>query len=213
MNTRETRFIRGKVEFREVTAEQKAAGFIGIIEGFIPYESDSRELRMNTGKRFVERLSRGTFTKSLADAGQDVFADVGHNDAATFARRGVNLDVAETDTGLGYRALIPDTTTGRDLQTNVRLGIIDGTSFEFELRGDGESEAWAKRGDVNVRTIKDAILHRVNPVTVPAYPETTLNARSVDALAALEKPAETTAEKPAPKFTLTSERAARFGLR
>jgi len=180
--TRETRFLPGKIEARAVTDEQKAAGYIGAISGFIPFASDSRHLRDAAGQTFVERLAPGVFARSLADAAQTVFADVGHNDAATFARSGVNLTLEATPEGLAYTALLPDTTTGRDLQTNVRLGIIDGTSFEFELRaGDAAAQAWEKRETLPVRTIRDAILHRVNPVTEPAYLETTLAARALAA--------------------------------
>jgi HK97 family phage prohead protease len=189
MKTRETRFLRGRVEIRDATPEQTTLGYIGTLVGFVPYESDSRELRDGKGRKFVERLARGVFSVSLADNSQSVVADVGHNDAAIFARRGVNLEVSETDAGLEYTALIPDTTTGRDLQTNVRLGIIEGTSFEFELRGDG-ADQWEKReGATVVRTIKQAILYRVNPVSDPAYVGTKIETRSADAaIDALETP-------------------------
>ena len=196
----EIRYIAGKIETRKLTAEQKASGYIGAITGFVPYDSDSKELRDGKGRVFVERLSRGVFAQSLGDAARSVVADVGHNDAAIFARRGVNLDVSETDTGLSYTALLPDTTVGRDLHTNVRLGIIEGTSFEFELREAGKSEAWEKRDGLAVRTIKDAILHRVNPVSNPAYFGTSLEARSAEqaatAIDVLEAPPAAPAESP-----------------
>lgn len=172
---------------RDISAEEKSAGYIGAIEGFIPYDSDSREMRDGKGQRFVERMAPGVFARSLAESVHAVFADVGHNDAATFARRGINLTLTDGVAGLGYRALVPDTSVGRDLLTNVRLGIIDGTSFEFELRtvdGKRAGEEWAKRDALAVRTIKEAVLHRVNPVTEPAYLETTLAARSCEAFAA-----------------------------
>lgn len=193
---REKRFFRGKVEARDITPEQRAAGYIGAVDGFIPYESESRQMRDGKGRAFVEKFSRGAFTRSLAESSQVVFADVGHDDAATFARRGVNLEIQETDTGVKWSALLPDTSIGRDLQTNVRLGIIDGTSFEFELRTEGGKrigETMEKRGEIGLRTISDAILHRVNPVTEPAYMESTLAARSYQEFsdAAEAKPAET----------------------
>ncbi len=212
MNTRETRFLRGKVEIRDVTAEQRTAGYIGVLAGFIPYESDSRELRDGKGRKFTERLARGVFTSSLSDSSQSVVADVGHNDAAIFARRGVNLDITEEAAGLSYSALIPDTTVGRDLQTNVRLGIIEGTSFEFELRGEA-ADQWEKGAVGAVRTIRQATLHRVNPVSDPAYLGTKLEARSADAaIDALEAPAAPPIPALEP-FTQTGARAARFGLR
>lgn len=195
--TRETRFLPGKVELRALDTAEASAGYIGAIEGFVPYASDSRELRDLSGRRFVERLAPGVFTRSLADAAHPIFADVGHNDSNTFARRGVNLTLTESPAGLSYRALLPDTSTGRDLLVNARLGIIDGTSFEFELRADDPAAAeWAQRDGLAVRTLRDAVLHRVNPVTEPAYLETTLAARS---LAAFVAPAAPT--PPAPEDT------------
>lgn len=199
-HNREIRFLPGKVELRALTPAEKEAGYIGAIEGFIPYESDSRQMRDITGKPFVERLAPGVFTRSLADAGQIVFADVGHNDAATFARSGVNLAIAETAQGLKWSALLPDTTVGRDLKTNVSLGIIDGTSFEFQIRSEGAQrtgETWAKRGAEAVRTITDAILHRVNPVTEPAYLQTALALRAAGAAGEVAIPAEAPPPPPA----------------
>jgi len=212
MNTREKRFLRGKVEIRDITPEQRAAGYIGAIDGFIPYNSDSREMRDGKGRPFIERLAPALFTRSLAEGAQNVFADVGHDDSATFARRGVNLEIIETDAGIKWTALLPDTSVGRDLQTNVRLGIIDGTSFEFEIRTNGaqRGEVFEKRDALTIRTITDAILHRVNPVTEPAYTETTLAARSCQEFT---DAAEAEAKHAPEPFTQTGARAARFGLR
>ena len=89
--TRELRFFKSKVELRAITKEQETAGYIGEMRGFIPYASDSRELRNRKGEKFVERLAPGVFARSLADPKQVVFADVGHDDSATFARSGINL--------------------------------------------------------------------------------------------------------------------------
>ncbi len=177
---RETRFLRGKIESRELTQQQKDAGYIGVVEGFIAYGADSHEIRDRSGRTFIERLAPGVFKRSLGES-TAVFADVGHNDDRTFARRGVNLEVTEGTDGLHWRALVPDTSTGRDLLTNTKLGIIDGTSFEFEIRSEGGKrigEEWTKVEGRDIRTLKDAILHRVNPVTEPAYVETTLATRA-----------------------------------
>jgi HK97 family phage prohead protease len=189
---RETRFLRGAVAFRAASKQQQAAGYIGELRGFIPYASESRQMLDANGQPFVERLAPGVFALSLANAGHVVLADVGHNDAATFARRGVNLTLSEAPAGLSYVALLPDTTVGRDLKANVGLGIIQGTSFEFELRtfnGKPTGEEWTQRAGIAVRTIRSAILHRVNPVTEPAYLDTTLATRSRAGSPAERKPA------------------------
>lgn len=197
MNTREIRFLPGKIEARAISKEEKAAGYIGALDAFIPYNSDSRELITPGGKRFVERLKPGVFARSLADAAHSILADVGHNDATTFARRGVNLSFTDGAAGLAYRVLIPDTTVGRDLNTNVKLGIIAGTSFEFAIREtvDGKpGDDWTKRGTLGIRTVTEAILYRVNPVTEPAYTESSLSARSLAVLSDLDQTPTRSAE-------------------
>jgi HK97 family phage prohead protease len=215
MTTRETRFFSGKIELRALSDAEKKAGYIGALAALIPYESDSRELRDAKNVPFVERLAPGVFARSLADATQPVVADVGHNDAALFARRGVNLELQESPAGLSYTALLPDTTTGRDLKTNIELGILDGTSFEFEIRDPKNGQTIEKRGDgLLLRTIKEAILHRVNPVANPAYLGTSVQVRSLDLVSLAPAALEATPPAPAlPPFTLTGARAARFGLR
>jgi len=170
----EVRARCGNVELRAVTDAEKASGYIGAIEGEIPYNSDSHKMRDRArGRHFVERLAPGVFKRSLAED-KDIMAFAGHTEdpLAAFARVGENLTFTDSDSGLHYRSLIPDTQAGRDLVTLVQRGIIKGTSFEFEVRAGGEKRESGAEHDV--RTITDARLFTVNPVADPAYPESEL---------------------------------------
>lgn len=176
MKNRETRAYQGGIELRQVTDQEKAAGYIGALVGEIPYKTDSQELRdrgVNRGQPFIERLAPDAFKRSLAED-KDQMGFVGHTDdpLAAFARVGENLTIESSDRGLSWRALIPDTQAGRDIVTLTEKKIIRGTSFEFNVEGQGES--WEKRDGKDVRTITSARLYTINPVAFPAYPDSEL---------------------------------------
>lgn len=169
--SRELRAHR-KIERRALTQAEKDAGYIGAIRSVIPYNSDSGELRdrsLNSGKAFREQIAPGAFKRSLA-ADQtvgNVVAFVGHTDdpLAAFARSGANLTFTDTDAGLEWEALAPDTAACRDLMKLVDGAVIRGASFEFSASG----ERWEKRDGQDVRIVTDATLYAVNPVAWPAY--------------------------------------------
>lgn len=181
---RERRMIRGKVECRALTDKEKSDGYIGALVGVIPLNTDSVELRdrrLNGGDPFVERIA----PKAFAEA-SDVMGMAGHTDdtLAAFARQGVNLTLTESDAELRWEALVPDTTAGRDLLVQARLGIVRGTSFEFDY---GAEDKWEKRSDgVAVRTVTRGRLSAVNPVVWPAYDDSELSVSMRGARAAAE---------------------------
>lgn len=183
---RELRARSSGVELRTVTDEEKADGYIGALVGNIPFNSDSQQLRdrgLNKGQPFIERLAPDAFKRSLEED-KDQMGFAGHTDdpLAAFARAGSNLALTVDDNGLQWRALLPDTQSGRDLKTLTEQRIITGTSFEFTVEDNGEK--WEKRDGKDVRTITAARLYTVNPVAFPAYPESELTAeRSANPLA------------------------------
>ena len=172
--------VRGiaSLECRSLSDSDKQAGFVGVIAGSIPFNADSQVMqrRDKSGKirPFVERIDPNAFTKSLAED-RDIVATAGHADdpLSAFAIFGENLTITTSERSMDWEAKVPDTQAGRDLMTLVEMGIIKGTSFEFQPRENGET--WEKRGtDMDVRTITDARLFEVNPVKWPAYLGTSL---------------------------------------
>ena len=187
--TVETRARTGSVELRAVTEAEKAAGYIGVLHGEIPFNTDSHLLaKRGRARPFVEQVAPEAFKRSLAED-KDIMAFAGHTDdpLAAFARVGENLELTATATALQYRALIPDTQAGRDLLQLAEKRIIRGTSFEFEVRG-AEGERYEKRDAASdLRVITDARLLAVNPVANPAYPDAEI---SVDTRSQAGAPAE-----------------------
>ena len=173
--TRELR-ARASLEKRSLTDAEKASGYIGALTGVIPFNSDSVTLtKRGRAKPFVEQIAPDAFKRSLKED-RDIMANAGHTDdpLAALGRIGENLTVTTSATELRWEALVPDTQAGKDLMSLVDKKIIRGTSFEFEVRGEA-GEKWEKRDDrLDQRTILDARLIAFNPVTWPAYEDSSL---------------------------------------
>lgn len=72
--------------------------------------------------------------------------------------------------GLRYEFPVPDTSYGRDLASNIRAGIVRGSSFSFQIAPGGDE--WSVEDGRSIRTVKRvASLIDVGPVTFPAYPD------------------------------------------
>ena len=124
---------------------------------------------------FRERILPGTFTRSLREQ-PDVRALVEHNDMLLLGRtKAGTLKITEDERGLAVEITPPDTTVGRDLIENIRLGNLDGMSFRFNTVKD----AWNKTDDGTVRDLADVDLIEVSVVSVPAYPDTEVAVRSL----------------------------------
>lgn len=128
---------------------------------------------------FVEVLERGAFAKSLAD-GSDIRALIDHRGIAIARTSNNTLRLREDDIGLRIEIDPPDTTAGRDIRKSVERGDVDQMSFGFTIREGGEE--WAEDDDgVLIRTVSDVSLLEASIVTFPAYPDTSVAKRSVQA--------------------------------
>jgi phage head maturation protease len=82
--------------------------------------------------------------------------------------------------GLRFELMAPATSWGRDAVESIRRGDVSGVSFAFSVRKEG-GDTWARGGGDGVaeRTLLDADLYEVSPVTFPAYPATSVGVRAV----------------------------------
>lgn len=122
---------------------------------------------------FVEVIAAGAFAASLT-AKRDVLAMVDHDRSKVLARTASgHLKLSEDSTGLAFEISVPDTQPGRDVLALAERGDLGGMSFGFLVPKGGE--AWAG----NRRTLNAIDLHEISVVSAwPAYPETTVSARS-----------------------------------
>ena len=78
------------------------------------------------------------------------------------------LKMSVDEVGLRYEAVIPDTSTGRDVLTLLRNNTLNQNSFAFVV----EDDSWEVRDGMNIRTInKVSMLADISLVSYPAYNE------------------------------------------
>ena len=127
---------------------------------------------------FREKIREGAFDDVLED---DVRALKNHDSNLVLGRTtSGTLRLKTNKTGLRFEIDMPDTTTGRDTLEEVRRKDITGCSFAFRI-AEEEWHETKQSGEITRTIIKIDRLFDVGPVTYPAYPDTTVAARSLDA--------------------------------
>ena len=127
---------------------------------------------------FKEKIQQGAFDEALEKS--DVRALKNHDPNLLLGRTtSGTLKLNTNARGLQVVVDPPDTSTGRDVIEEIRRKDITGMSFSFTTLED----EWKYKDDGSVeRTIiKVGELYDVGPVTYPAYPDTSVAARSLDA--------------------------------
>jgi HK97 family phage prohead protease len=125
---------------------------------------------------FKEKFSRGAFSKALENP--DVYASWNHDSSEILGRTPTTLSLVEDDIGLRYEITPPDWAS-RYVET-IDRGDVRGSSFIFRP----VKQEWDERNpDMAIRTITEAELFEVSPVTSPAYPTSSVGVRSAEAVA------------------------------
>ena len=129
------------------------------------------------GGYFRERILPGAFADALKP-GADVLALHSHDTGRVIGRSiAGTLRLAEDTTGLAVEIDLPDTGDGRDLAVQLERGDIRGMSFGFRVTHD----EWDESGEIPWRKIHKPGLYGVWAVANPAYGDTSLALRSLDA--------------------------------
>jgi len=130
---------------------------------------------------FREVIKPGAFRSALA-RGDDVTLNINHNDNFLLARTSSGtLRLSEDAKGLKVRseldALDPDVVR---LVRKMKRGDLSEMSFAFSIPEGGQD--WTRGADgMDVREIRDVMLHDVSVVATPAYTGTSIALRSRDA--------------------------------
>jgi HK97 family phage prohead protease len=129
---------------------------------------------------FREMIMPGAFTDAVKN--DDVRALFNHDPNLLLGRTASKtLRIKEDKSGLRYDVDLPDTFAGRDVQTLIKRGDVSGSSFAFTVNDEDQEwdESEVKSGKLPLRKImRISTLYDVSPVTYPAYPTTTVSARS-----------------------------------
>lgn len=123
-----------------------------------------------------EQIAPGAF-KNAIDQQQDVKCLFNHDPNKVLGRtKNGTLTLKEDNTGLHYtNDMDMSTSVGKDVYAHIERGDVDQCSFGFVVR---EEEVTYDKDNIPTRTIKQADLFDVSPVTYPAYPTTSVEARS-----------------------------------
>lgn len=166
-------------EIRTVEAGElrvEARGMSPVIRGYaIVYNRLSELLGF-----FREQIAPEAMTRTLAE-GLDLRALVDHDTAKPLGRLKAGSLRVETDThGLRVEIDPPNTTYGHDIVESIRRGDVTGMSFAFRTMPDGDR--WDESATPPIRTVVDMQVREVSVVTFPAYPQTEVAMRSLEAV-------------------------------
>lgn len=153
--------------------EIRAAGDVGkVARGYAAlFNSET-----NIGGYFREVIAPGAFADAIKSS--DVRALIDHDTGRVIGRTTAGtLRLSEDSTGLAVEIDLPDTSDGRDLAVQLERGDISGMSFGFRVTHD----EWDETGDIPKRTIHAVELFEVSVVAFPAYDDTSIALRSLDA--------------------------------
>jgi HK97 family phage prohead protease len=190
----EKRFLATHVRAVNRNGKRTIAGYAaryGVLSGPIPSGTSF----------FRERIERGAF-KRILSTNPDCVCLFNHDDSKVLGRTtSGTLRLREDSTGLNFECDLPDTQAGRDTYESVQRGDLNGCSFAFmvddnrmcdyrhediEAEEDEDEDEKDLRGKLKsrakqlVRSIRDfANLIDVSIVTHPAYPQTSVAARSM----------------------------------
>jgi len=128
---------------------------------------------------FREIFRPGAFAKSL-DEKADIFIFWSHDRAKPLGRTtNGTATVWDGTDGVRYKNKLGDTTWADDAYSSVQRRDVTHSSFSFRAIKD----IWSKQnvgGDLQeVREVVEAEIYEFSPVTMPAYDQTFVNARSL----------------------------------
>lgn len=124
-----------------------------------------------------ESIAPGAFAESLSNF-RTVKSFINHNPTKILSttRSEPSLEILDGEQFLEFNAPIPPTTYGNDLIINLKRGNIKGASFSFTISENGDHYKKLPDGSLH-RTITEAEIYEVGPVTNPAYEQTSVDLR------------------------------------
>ena len=127
---------------------------------------------------YLETLAPSAFDAVLADPSSDVRSFFNHDSSMLLGRQSAGtLRLSVDSHGLAFELDLPETSYANDVRSLAARGDLTGMSFGF-MAGE---EQWSTLGARDLRThVSVAKLIEVSPVSLPAYPGTTVHLRSLE---------------------------------
>lgn len=170
--------MNDKIERREILTKlnirENADNKREIYGKAIPFDSPSLPIDGD----FIEYIAPDAFDESI-ESNAEIMLLYAHDWSAPLARRSAGrLTLEKREDGIYFSATPPDTTRTQDLLKDIEAGNVKGNSFGFTVKKD---EWETDESGRTVRRILRGTLFEISAVVDPAYPDTTLAKRSLDA--------------------------------
>jgi HK97 family phage prohead protease len=179
------RSLTAPLEVRRAAADKP-----GTIAGYAAVFNSPADI----GGYFHEQIAPGAFGNALAG---DVRALFDHDSGEVLGRTTAGtLRLSEDARGLAVEIDLPDTQRGRDLAVSIERGDISGMSFGFNVK----RQQWDETIDPPLRTLLELELVEVSVVAFPAYLDTEIALRDLEA-------ARTSAEAEQDRKTYNADQA------
>ncbi|HFJ9456965.1 TPA: HK97 family phage prohead protease [Bacillus cereus] len=181
-----------KIELRLLDTKLETTGENEmVVSGYVNKTNQWSQV-LGQRNKFVERISKGAFKRSLGQGKEVRFLAEHDNDKILASTKNGSLSLHEDETGLLMTATIIDTSWGKDYHKLIKNGLLTNMSFGFRVNKD----EWKKRNDgISERTVYDLDLTEVSAVKNPAYVQSTLHARSIEIIDDVEIPQENNTEE------------------
>ncbi|HOQ81032.1 MAG TPA: HK97 family phage prohead protease [Candidatus Cloacimonadota bacterium] len=169
--------LDGDIQMRAVEEE----GGKRYLEGYAAIFNSRSKLILEKGEIFYEELRQGSFTQVLSNPKLDVYYTLNHERGRVMGRTtNGTLQLKEDETGLSFRVELPNNVSyANDVYELVKRGDLFNMSFAFAV--DSEGFKWERTDEgIPLRVINNVRrLVDVSVVTLPAYEETTVQARDL----------------------------------
>jgi HK97 family phage prohead protease len=170
-----TKLIERRFEFqtRAIGEEENQELWV---EGYAARFNSPTVLFEIDGLEYKEQIASDAFTDCKMD---DVIFNYNHSGRVMARTRNKTLQLTVDDEGLFIRARLDGTEEGRSLYSDIKNGYIDRMSFRFQIGQeayDYQNRTWT--------VLRVKRLYDVSAVDIPAYDDTSIEARKDAALEA-----------------------------
>lgn len=143
------------------------------VEGYATKFNSPTVLFEMDGQEYKEQIASDAFTECKME---DVIFNYNHGGKVMARTRNKTLQLSVDSNGLFIRARLDGTEEGRKLHDEISKGYIDRMSFRFTIGQeayDYENRMWT--------VLRVKRLYDVSAVDIPAYDDTSIEARKADA--------------------------------
>lgn len=137
--------------------------------GYAAVFDQPEEIVDETGFAFREKFARGAFKKTLRERADRIQPLFNHGKDPSIGRKplGVFTVLREDGHGLYYEVALANTSYNADIRELLSQGALRGNSIRMLVTRD----SWRQDRDTQMdeRTVREAVLEDLGPVSFPAY--------------------------------------------